>query len=214
MTTNRGWQIVLMGLGLLLGSVGSSAAADASLYELMENMTLGVEGGLVKRLAVAALQGTANPGTPFCPDPSIATRGRCTVTATGGDDVAVSSGLGTVWADGSTVVQGDNPTDGPEYVVSTWHFKGVVDLSYAVKGVAPLGYLSGQITVDGVLGVFPVTGTFRLPFTIDKATGKRVRPQRNRNAYYLGDDFQPVPVRLEELSLGWPSVRLDLTFTK
>jgi len=44
------------------------------------------------------------------------------------------------------------------------------------------------------------------------AQGKHGKAQRNRGAYYLGNDGIPFRVRRNEKSLGVPTVRIDLKF--
>jgi hypothetical protein len=111
----------------------------------------------------------------------------------------------------TVVVQLDNPVDAPGAVVQTGSFTGDVDLSAAVAGVAPLGFIrNGVFTIDstGQTGVF--SGVFRLPFGI--AGGKRVTPRAGQDAFYLSDHGVPFPVTLNERSMGWPTVRLEISF--
>jgi hypothetical protein len=57
-------------------------------------------------------------------------------------------------------------------------------------------------------------GTFRLPFSVGRA-GKREQPKRNADAFYLADDGKSlIPVHKAELSLGMPTVRLELNFER
>src|SRR2546425_7371390 len=233
--TNRNWRLLLFGAIALLASSGSAAAQGSKLYEVTENMSIGPGGdGLISRLATAALQGSAELGTPWCPYAFLLTSPKaktCTITAVGHDDVDLvpfldppantvpnpNFGKGTVTAEWATVVQGDNPVDAPEYVLLTGSFTGDIDLSLAVKSIAPLGSLTGSLTVKGnpALGIpassRDLTGTFRLPFGRD-ASGKPQRPRKGVEAFYLGDDFRPFPVKNHERSLGAPTVRLDLLF--
>lgn len=237
-----GWRLLVFAALALLASVGNAAAADSVLYELMENTTYGPGYGAISRIATAALQGTAKLGTPWCPSAKILTNVRaetCTITAIGKDDVDVvpyfdangypsfsggtpnhNFGSGTVEANWATVVNmpADNLVDSPEDVVATGTFRGTIDLSRAAAGLAPLGFLDGAITVNGVNDAngnpveFKLKGTFRLPFAIERAKGEHRRPQRGRAAYYLGNDGVPVSVGPHERSLGWPTVRLDINF--
>jgi hypothetical protein len=208
-------------LSLWLGGAAVVAAGpawdgpDAKLYELTENMSIGPDGdGIVSRLATAALQGTAKLGTPLCPAAVLITNPRaqtCTVTAIGSDSIDLSTGKGKVWGSYAVVVQGDNPVDGPEYVVQTGSFQGDIDLSPTAGGV-PLGWITnGVFTIDGVEGQIPFSGTFRLPFSM-AAKGKIERPRRGRDAFYLGDDGRPFPVWRNERSLDYPTVRFEVRF--
>ena len=203
-------------------------APDAVLYEVIEDMVLKNDAGTVvmdpalatRRTAVAQLSGYANVGTPICPSAVLAVSRkatRCVVNATGMDDVSLLTGKGTLSGTFSVVVQGDNPTDGPEFVVMTGSFQGDIDLSLALVGQAPLGFI-GQGTVgidmngDGTADVsVPFTGTFRLPFALT-VDGRRHRPFRSQRAYYLDDSGRPFVVAPDERSLGWPTVRLEISF--
>jgi hypothetical protein len=111
------------------------------------------------------------------------------------------------------VVQGDNKTDAPEFVIMTGTFAGDADLSQSLSGHAPLGFITNGIaTIDGSTTTFKFTGTFRLPFALD-VTG---RPSWLRrvwdDAYYLSDNGHPVRVKDNERSLGYPTVRLEIEF--
>ena len=111
------------------------------------------------------------------------------------------------------VVQGDNKVDAPEFVVLTGTFTGDADLSLAMSGQAPLGFITnGVATIDGYDGAaFKFTGTFRLPFELDDS-GRNRRPGRDNDAYYLSDDGKPIKVQGRERSLGAPTVRLEIEF--
>jgi len=217
----------LLGLMVLFALAFGSApalAADAVLYEVTEDMylkdaagkfvTSPVLGG--RRVAVARLSGFASVGSPLCPAWVLyiaPTTKKCTVHASGADDLALATGKGTLGGTYSVVVQGDNLVDEAEFVVMTGTFKGDADLSPAFAGAAPLGFITnGVATVDGYEELtFAFSGTFRLPFTID-AMGKQGKPKRNRGAYYLGSNGVPFRVKYNEKSLGFPTVRIDLTF--
>lgn len=204
----------------LPGAASSAASPDALLYELTENMTLDPLPPDVPlaRKALAALQGSSRVGTPLCPDAVLVTNPRaqtCTITALGQDDISTVTGLGTLAGTWATVVQGDNPVDGPEFVVLTGSFAGTIDLSPTLAGV-PLGSIAGDMLVDanpfGVpAGPYPFTGTFRLPFSKGK-DGRASRAARGRDAFYLGDSGRPFPVKKDEHSLGVPTVRLEIQF--
>lgn len=223
----------LLGLLLLLAAsmvgpmpaLGAQASADAALYEVTEDMYLkDAAGAFVKsavpggrRMAVARLAGWAKIGTPLCPswvlriNPSAT---RCTVNASGADDLSLSTGKGTLGGTFAVVVQGDNTVDAAEFVIMTGTFKGDADLSLAFTG-KPLGFITNGVgTIDGYDGTaFAFSGTFRLPFVLDW-TGKYGKVRKNHGAYYLGDGGYPFRVRLDEKSLGVPTVRIDIKFSQ
>ena len=59
----------------------------------------------------------------------------------------------------------------------------------------------------------PFTGTFRLPFAISP-TGSAVKSDKTQAAYYLADDRQTlIPVEWHQLSMGFPTVRLEVNFS-
>jgi hypothetical protein len=108
----------------------------------------------------------------------------CSVTAAGIDDLALDSFTGGV--DGT--------------------FKGAMDLSKR-----PLGKITGTFVASGSSQPTPFCGTFRLPFSVSKS--KRDHPSRHFQNYYLADDFTTlIPIHKSELSLGLPTVRLELNF--
>ncbi len=81
-----------------------------------------------------------------------------------------------------------------------------VDLSPAVQSQIPLGYLrNGQLTIDQTGQVIPFSGTFRLPFSLVDTTG-------HKRDFYLGADGTPVSIKPHERDLGFPLVRLEVTF--
>lgn len=201
-------------LALLLGWSGLALAQGAKLYELTENMAfVGPHGqGVINRIAIAALQGSAKVGTPLCPSGAVTNAQTCTVTAVGNDSVDVSTGLGKVWGTYAVVVQGDNQYDGPEFVLQTGSFSGDIDLSPAVLAGIPLGSITnGTFTIDGVRNPIRFSGTFRLPFALSP-TGQHTTPQPGKNAYYLADNGMLIKVSQDELSLGFPTVRFEVTF--
>ena len=204
----------------------AQATPDAALYEVTEDMylkdaagkfvTSAVAGG--RRMAVARLSGWAKVGTPLCPTWVLAINPaakRCTVNASGADDLSLTNGQGTLSGTFAVVVQGDNTVDAEEFVIMTGTFKGDADLSPAFGKTAPLGFIrNGVATVDGYgAAAFTFSGTFRLPFVIEW-TGKQGKVKKNRGAYYLGDDGNPFRVRRDEKSLGVPTVRIDLKFAQ
>jgi hypothetical protein len=208
----RSWRSLALGLLAVLAAVAPAAAQDSVLYELTENMSFSE--GVTHRHAIAALQGSAKLGVPWCPSAVLVTNPKantCTITATGTDDVSLATGLGTVSATWASVVHGDNAFDGPELVVLTGSFSGRMDFSPAVLFGVPLGTIEGDLTVKDETGVHPVTGTFRLPFGLD-SSGKFVAPRPGQDAFYLSDTGMLIPVRKDELALGIPTVRFEVTF--
>src|SRR2546428_5578927 len=191
-------------------------SADAVLYEVTENMYLldaagnvvGPEGA-IRRKADASLYGWARVGNPLCPVEVLVTNPRsetCSVSAAGMDDIALNTFTGTVDGTFAVVLQDDNSTDAPEFVVMNGMFTGAMDLSKR-----PLGKISGTFTPAGASEPAVFCGTFRLPFSV--ARGNRDLPVRNLQAYYLADDFTTlIPIQKSELSLGVPTVRLELNF--
>jgi hypothetical protein len=221
---------------------------DAILYEVTENMALDDLAQPTLRSATAALQGTAQFGTPLCPADvvrlllSIGLPTRvdrpCTITAIGSDIVDTATGAGTLTgippAGGfSVVINLDNTTDPPEFVVMTGKFEGtmqvLVDTSVnpprqlpliALTGgtFTPLDVLGVPIEQVAVFGLDPAsfspvnfTGVFRLPFSLDRS-GKRGRPHHGRDAFYLAERGQLIKVKPEERSLGFPTVRIEIDF--
>ncbi len=213
-----------LGLGVLPAMADSERtkdlpdvkSADAVLYEVTENMYLldaagnvvGPEGA-VRRKADASLYGWSRVGNPLCPLEVLVTNPRtrtCSVTAAGMDDVALNTFTGTVDGTFAVVLQDDNTTDAPEFVIMNGGFKGAMDLSKR-----PLGKISGTFTPAGASSPTAFCGTFRLPFSV--ARGNRDLPARHVQAYYLADDFTTlIPIQRSELSLGMPTVRLELSF--
>lgn len=221
---------------------------DAKLYEVTENMSLDNLAAPTMRTATAALQGTAKLGSPLCPVDlvqllfvlDLITRADkpCTITAIGSDDVNIQTGSGELKGIPPTggfqvVINLDNTTDAPEFVVMTGQFKGtmqvLVDMSANPPAQLPLIALTeGEFTPLDVLG-FPIehifmlgldkanygparfTGTFRLPFALDRR-GKRIKAHSSRDAFYLGDRGQLIRVQPDERSLGFPTVRVEIDF--
>jgi hypothetical protein len=199
------------------GVVVDISGADAVLYEVTENMYLVDREGrpvgpeqAVARKAEAALAGWARVGTPLCPYEQMAlslVRPACAVTAEGLDNISLLTGQGSVDGTFAVVVQDDNLTDGPEYVVMNGTFSGQMDLS-----TRPLGKVSGKFVSNLTGEAVPFCGTFRLPFALN-LWGKRENPRRGQVAYYMANDGKSVfPVLGGEKSLGMPTVRLELTF--
>ena len=211
-------------LALMVGPA-PALAADATLYELTENMKF-TGGKVVHRKATSELMGTAKAGTPLCPLPAGAPD--CTINATGSDNVSLTTGLGNFGGSFTVVVQGDNPVDSPEYVIAKGSFQGKMDFSLAVLYSVPLGSVVGKMKLDGVRGHVPFTGTFRLPFVLgypdaylSGAYGWGPLPltpfpfstDASTRPLYLGDDMQSLlPVQASEYGLGYPTVRFEIKF--
>ena len=210
---------------LMVGPLPALAGSpDAVLYEVTEDMYLKDASGnfvsgvatAARRSAVAQLSGWAKIGTPLCPAYVrliVPKAKRCTVNATGADDLSLATGTGTLGGTYAVVVQGDNNVDAPEFVILTGTFSGKADLSLSLSGQAPLGVITDGVgTIDGYSeAIFKFTGTFRLPFALDEV-GQRRQPRRESNAYYLNDHGRAVEVKNEERSLGMPTVRLEIDF--
>lgn len=210
---------------LMVGPVPALAGnPDAVLYEVTEDMYLKDAAGnfvaglatATRRSAVAQLSGWAKIGTPLCPAyvKQIAPKAkRCTLNATGADDLSLATGTGTVGGTYAVVVQDNNLVDAPEFVIMTGTFSGKADLSLSLSGQAPIGFITDGVgTVDGYSeATFKFTGTFRLPFALDQV-GRRLQASRDWDAYYLDDHGHLIEVKPNERSLGIPTVRLEIDF--
>jgi hypothetical protein len=225
------WSLAALAIGALAGTSPASAeprrnlnrgiavdlpGVEAVLYEVTEKMyLLDAEGNVVPpnlavvRKADASLFGWSRVGNPLCPTSQLITDLRlnaCSVTADGVDNISLWTGRGSVDGTFAVVVQDDNASDAPEYVVMNGSFAGQMDLS-----IRPLGKIVGTFTASG--GADPVNfcGTFRLPFELQG--GKRANPRRGNPHYYLADDgVTLIPVQAAEKSIGMPTVRLELSF--
>src|SRR5256886_1686701 len=184
----------------------TALAADATLYELTENMKL-VGKDSPRRRATSELMGTANVGNPLCPAALVAMVSpgatTCTINATGSDNISLVTGLGKFGGTFTVVVQGDNPVDSPEFVVAKGKFSGKMDFSPAVLVNVPLGTVVGKMVLAGGGGTGPFSGTFRLPFVFGDSP-----------PLYLIDPatFTVVPVEANEYALGYPTVRFEINF--
>src|SRR6266446_6481008 len=218
---------------------GRDEQADAlggtgvTLYEISERVTFNPDpsaAGVIRRNATSPLQGFAELGTPLCPSELLITVPRmqsCTVIATGTDSVSTVTGMGPVTGTFDVVINapGNSSVHVPDLPVISGTFAGTVDLSLAVLHHLPLGSIAGSFTITqmadpatGMLGplpqpvVLPFTGTFRMPFAID-THARHVRSDRRHAAFYLADDLRTLSlVRPTELSVGFPTVRLEVTF--
>jgi len=232
---------ILAGLAVsLLVLVGVSRAADrdslgatgVTLYEISERVTFDPDpssAGVIRRNATSPLQGFAEVGTPLCPSDLLISVPRiqsCTIIATGTDTVSTVTGLGPVSGTFDVVINapGNSSVHVPDLPVISGTFSGNVDLSLAVLHRVPLGTIAGSFTItqmaDPATGtliqipqvVLPFRGTFRMPFAID-SRAKYVRSDRKHPAFYLADDLRTfMLVQSTELSVGFPTVRLEVTF--
>jgi len=236
-------------LGLLgvavIGAPAMASAGGATLYELTENMKLVQRNHrhatpVGRRIATSAITGVAEPGTPLCPTADFQSGpAGCAVNVLGSDNVSLKTGLGTLSGNFTTVVQGDNPVDGPEAVVLRGEFKGQMDFSPAILHQIPFGTVVGKVSpVRGRRTDF--TGVFRLPFAgnfeVEVAPGFKMTlrqifcpatPNPNPWAELYGgvdlaylDNVEAVTtgagrcldIQPNELSLGAPLVRFDISF--
>ncbi len=180
----------------MFGPAVSAFAADVTLYEVTENMKLKtLRASTLRRQATSALTGTAAAGSPLCPLPVA-----CVINATGSDDIEVVSGLGTFKGKWSTVLHGDNDVDAPEYEILKGDFAGAMDFSPALVYGVPYGTVVGELKVGR--DRYPFTGVFYLPF---------VWPgDESQTPLYLGATG-PVPVGPNEFSVGFPTVKFEIT---
>ena len=224
MGKHTGWMAVAtLALVLVVGTV-SAEAQQGALYEVTENMYLldasgnPVAGlvGAVSRIADASLSGWAALGTPLCPTDIlwvVPTATKCTVNAKGVDNLSLVAGpnqwKGGVEGTYTLVVQDDNAVDAAEFVIETGSFSGRMDLA-----ARPLGSVVGEFkpcAAEASCTGNPFTGRFRLPFKID-SLGRKVPPRRWEPAYYLKDDGRLMYVQPGEYSLGYATVKIELTF--
>lgn len=235
------FRIVLVLLFALLVRPSAGAAQDVTLYEVTESLKLR-GGKVVRRSATSALMGFANNGTPLCPSTAVtASTGACWISAVGSANVSDTTGLGVVHGDFAVVVQGDNPVDGPEAIVMKGSFRGKMDFSPALVSNLPYGTVEGHFTVERSGKSIPFAGVFRLPLLgsfvlvvgVDPITGAPITRTLRQllcpltpmpNANLGGPDLayvdttaaelngKCIDVLPTELSLGWPTVRFDITF--
>ena len=201
-------------LALLLGWSGLALAQDATVYELTENMKLISKHKTERRKATSEIMGFVKPGTPICPvgQPVPGRDTVCTINITASDNISLATGLGTLRGRYTVVVQDQNSTDSPEFVVSRGNFRGDMDFSPAILGGNPFGTVVGRLDPDGHGHHDRVgfTGTFFLPFTLP------VDVDPSGTVYYL--DFNPdnpyhvVPVAANEMALGYATVKFEITF--
>jgi hypothetical protein len=239
--TRRYWMDAALAVSLLVLPAASYAddpadslgGTSVTLYEISERVTFDPDPsspGVVRRNATSPLQGFAELGTPLCPSELLISVPRiksCTIIATGTDSVSTVIGTGPVSGTFDVVINapGNSPVHVPDLPVISGTFSGDVDLSLAVLNHVPLGSIAGSFTITqmadpatGMLGplpqpaVLPFRGTFRMPFAVD-THGRVVRRERKSAAFYLADDLRTlILVRPTERSIGFPTVRLEVTF--
>lgn len=206
-----------MSLGIvLMGSVfaGAAMAADAVLYEVTEAVaSKGAPNSqsTAFRSSTATLSGVVSTGTAGC-SAAIATPALqgCWVIVRAVGRANDDTGMGPIVGSFEVVVQDRNQVDSPEIVVLRGHVGGHIDLSPAFLQNRPIGTVSGSYTLHGVPGTVmsgqthrgEFTGVFRLPY------------MNNGQAWYLGvgEDNNPVAVQNAEYVLGYPAVKLEITF--
>lgn len=210
--------LVLSGASVL-ATAGVATGQNAVLYEVTEQMKVKRHDSV--RAATAALMGWVSPGTSLCPDGLVAALRvtRCAIAATASDNINLATGHGPVSGKFSVLIPGDNPMDGPEFVVAEGSLRGTIDLSPAILGWSgvqiPLGTISGEWQargsrggpLDGLRTGGTFTGTFRLPFP-DSWLGAAYM----LNPYAYPGPGSAVAITKDELSLGVPTVRLELGF--
>ena len=206
-TARWSWLILPFLLLAIWPAVAAAQAPNAVLYELTENLKLKPL-ATGHRVASSALMGTVAAGTAICPLPV-----ECAITAMGFDNINTATGKGPIAGTFAVVVQGDNPVDGPELVILQGEFSGKIDLSLASVGLGSL--TNGKWSARGVKGGplaglrlhGSLTGTFRLPFQVAPGVA----------ADMLNPLVSPPDVVLvqdNELSLGVPTVRLEVDFVE
>ena len=199
---------------------------DAVLYETTENLSLKAL-KRERRIAQSALVGFARRGSALCPEALVLkaepTAEFCTLNATGSDNISLVTGLGTFNGDVEVTVQEvvgqvvDPATgkeipvitpDSPEVVIARGRFTGKMDFSPAIVGLPdgtkiPLGSVDGFLSLGAFSKRVPFHGVFRLPFV----------PAFDAPPMYLLDSGKPIPVRDNEMAIGYPTVRFEIFFS-
>jgi hypothetical protein len=210
---------VLLSCTSVLATAGIAAGQNAVLYEVTEQMKL--KRSDTVRAATASLMGAISAGNSLCPDWLVAALkvGGCAISATASDTINLATGQGPVKGRFSILIPGDNPVDGPELVIAEGSLQGMIDLSPAVVGWngvrVPLGTITGEWSARGSRGgpleglrtEGTLTGTFRLPFA-DPWLGAAYM----LNPYAYPAEGAAMGITKDELSLGVPTVRLELGF--
>jgi hypothetical protein len=192
----------------------------AVLYELNEQAQFTPTN---HRVATSGLEGTADRGTPLCPEGLMAyaetffalfgitvqDAPRCAVVAFGHSDLNLATLGGTIDGDFYVVVNSDktNLLDPPELVMMVGQFQAniqVSDRDGLIIDVLPGATMTPTSVLPGFPGglppAAPFTGKFRLPFKLDGT------------AVYKTDSGESARVRQNERALGRPLVRLDISF--
>jgi hypothetical protein len=214
-----------LGMGLLLlGSPGLAAAQSAVLYEVSETMKFDSRLAGQYRTATATLVGALRPGPSICPPwlVQMLKTTACGLVVTATSDVSLATGTGTVSGKFSVVVEGDNAVDGTEAQIVKGDVTGTIDLTLALRGLAPIATLTGTWTASGVPGLLhglktqgSLTGTFRLPYLAPTGCADDGNLSDCTAVYVVPEDpagFQVIAPA--EYSLGVPSVRLELRMTE
>lgn len=207
----------------------AAATAQASFYEVTENMRL-IARKKPRRVAQAALMGTAQVGTPFCPLSLVravsANAQSCILNANGEDDISLDTGLGTFDAKLTVVVQGDNPVDPPEFVIAKLRASGQMNFAPAILNSLPYGTITGRTHMVGSEDPpSRFVGVFRLPFLASPVTRGGLcpatpnpNPNMAQDLAYVDSDSTGalngvcLDIKQNEISLGFPTVRFDVWF--
>ncbi|MBM4441492.1 MAG: hypothetical protein FJ027_13850 [Candidatus Rokubacteria bacterium] len=210
-----------------------SGPPDASFYEVTETMKLLVrKTGVPTRAATAALLGMAKVDTPFCPralaESVMQAPVFCSLNAVGRNSLNLQTGLGPFHASLDIVVQGDNPVDGPEFLVGEMNVTGRMDFSPALFGGLPYGTVAGTLQGKSLPKPKPAfIGVFRLPFLgSDGVRGQLCPLTPGPNPHFPPEkDYvyvdatatgsltgRCIDITPDELALGLPTVRFDIWF--
>ena len=238
MTTRVATLVGLAAVLLVFPPAGyaQTGTAGVTLHEISERVTFHPRGDgaggafVIYRNAISPLFGFAPLGTPLCPSSLMVTApqaNRCTVSAIGWDSVSTVTGTGPVQGIFDVVINapGNSSVHIPDLPVISGRFSGTVDLSPAILLGVPLGSITGTFTITKVADAtgrlvyvtpspLPFTGTFRLPFATSP-TGSAAQSDNTQAAYYLADDRQTlIPVASHQRSMGFPTVRLEVSFSQ
>jgi hypothetical protein len=179
---------------------------DALTYEVAETMLIR-GGGAGRRESTATIVGSVRQGTPVCPaslgmDP-------CPVTIIASDVIRLDTGEGPFHGD-FYILRQDAPDsiDGAEAIVIHGSIRGTIDLTPVLVSHLPLVNLTGGSLQGRGAKETPVAnqifradfdGVFRLPFLGPEGP-----------SYLCPGVIQPLASN--EMSLGVPTVRLEITF--